>query len=59
MGQLCRIGEFDRPVFGQCLAAQQRAQIRVPAAAGAEERGADREMLDVLERDCLNHQLSP
>src|SRR3546814_10299242 len=41
--------------FGDRLAAQQRTEIRIAAAAGAEEGRADREMFNIVERDCGHH----
>src|SRR3546814_5797067 len=45
----------NRTEFGDRLAAQQRTEIRIAAAAGAEEGRADREMFNIVERDCGHH----
>src|SRR5690606_20310120 len=55
------VGQFiegyhpNRAEFGDRLAAKQRTEIRVAAAAGTEERRADGEMFDILERDFGRH----
>ena len=53
------VDQLDRAVVHDGLPQHQRAEVRVPAAAGAEDRGAAREVVDVFEVDAQAHAARP